>query len=70
MNGYPSYLIDTYIKNFLDKMFCKKPIHHTVPKKEYFIVLPYLGTLPGKVQKQIKNVFQKSVATLAAMLGT
>ena len=61
MNGYPSYLIDTSIKTFLDKMFCKKPIRHTFPKKEYFIVLPYLGALSGKVQKQIKNVFQKSV---------
>ena len=43
------------------QMFCKKPIRHTVPKKEYCIVLPYLGTLSGKVQKQIKKVFQKSV---------
>ena len=55
MNGYPSYLIDTCIKKILDKMFCEKPIRDTVPKKEYFIVLPYLGTLSGK------NVFQKSV---------
>ena len=45
----------------MDKIFCKKRICHTVPKKEYFIVLPYLDKLSGKVQKQIKNIIQKSV---------
>ena len=38
---------------------CKNPIRRTVSKKEYFIVVPYLGTLSGKIQKQIKNVFRK-----------
>ena len=61
INCYPSKLIDTCIKTFLDKIFCKKPKRCTVPKKEYFIVLPYLGTLSGKIQKQIRNLFQQSI---------
>ena len=60
-NGYPSNLIDICINKFLDKISSKKPIRCTVPKKEYFIVLPYLGTLSGKIQKRIRNVFQKTV---------
>ena len=39
-NGDPSNIIDTCIKTFLDKIFCKKLNCCTVPKKEYFIVLP------------------------------
>ena len=60
-NCYPSKLIDTCIKTFLDKIFCIKPKRCTVPKKEYFIVLPYLATLSGKIQKQIRNLFQQSI---------
>ena len=60
-NCYPSKLIDRCIKTFLDKIFCIKPKRCTVPKKEYFIVLPYLGTLSGKIQKQIRNLFQQSI---------
>ena len=60
-NGYPSDIIDTCIKKFLDKIFCKKLNRCTVPKKYFFIVLPYLGTLSSKIQKQIRNVFQKTM---------
>ena len=60
-NGYPSNLINTCIKTFLDKVFVKKPIYCTVPKKEFFIVLPFLGTLSGKIQKQIKKVFEDAI---------
>ena len=48
-------------KKFLDKIFCKKLNRCTVPKKEFFIVLPYLGPLSSKIQKQIRNVFQKTM---------
>ena len=60
-NGYPSNIIGTCIKKFLDKISCKKLNRCTVPKKEFFIVLPYLGTLSSKIQKQIRNVFQKTM---------
>ena len=50
-NAYPSYLIVTCIKKFLDKIFCEKPIRHAFSQKEYFIVLPYMGILSGKIPK-------------------
>ena len=58
-NGYPSDFIDACIKKFLDKIFTKKVKPCTVPKMEYFIVLPYLGPLSNRIQKRIKTVFQK-----------
>ena len=39
----------------------KKTIKATVPKKNYFLVLPYLGGLPNKIQKQLQNSFQKAI---------
>ena len=60
-NGYPIGLIDSCIKKFLEKIFKKKDTLYTVPKKEFRIVLPYLGTLSGKTQKQFQNLFQKLI---------
>ena len=60
-NGYPAKFIDACIKKILDKIFSQKVKPCTVPKKEFFIVLPYLGPISNKVQKRIKNVFQKAI---------
>ena len=42
-NPFPSTLVDKCIKIFLNKQFSQKILEHTVPKKELFIVLPYLS---------------------------
>jgi len=36
-----------------------KVIKDTVPKREYRIVLPYLGTLSNKIQRRMKKVFKE-----------
>ena len=61
MNGYPSSFIDSCIRKFLDKIFIKKDIKSNVPKKEFFIVLPYLGNLSSKIQKRLQNLFKETV---------
>ena len=43
-NSFATNLVDKYIKIFLNKQFALKIVEQTVPKKELFIVLPYLGT--------------------------
>ena len=51
--------MDKCIKIFLNKQFSQKILEHTVPKKELFIVLPYLGMpclyLRTRLQKSINS---------------
>ena len=58
-NYFPTNLVDKYIKIFLNKQFSLKILEHTVPKKESFIVLPYLGMpslcLRRRLQKSINS---------------
>ena len=58
-NGYSSKFIDACTRRFLEKVFVLKELKDTVPRKELFLTLPYLGPLSNKIHKRIKNVFQK-----------
>ena len=60
-NGYPLKIIDTCVQKFLNKVFVTKVIRDTVPKRDYRIILPYLGPLSDKIQRRIKNIFQKII---------
>ena len=42
-NSFPSTLADKCIQVFLNMQFSQKILEHTAPKKEFFIILPYLG---------------------------
>ena len=53
-NSFPTNLVDKCIKIFLNKQFSQKILEHTVPKKELFIVLLYLG-MPSLLQKSINS---------------
>ena len=61
-NGYPIEIVDKCVKTFLDKVFVKKPLVHTVPRREYLVTLPYLGPLSKKTYRRIKTLFQKVIA--------
>ena len=58
-NYFPTNLVDKCIKMFLNKQFSQKILEHTVPKKELFIVLPYLDMsslyLRTRLQKSINS---------------
>ena len=58
-NSFCTNLVDKCIKIFLNKQFSQKILEHTVPKKELFIVLPYLGMpslcLRTRLQKSINS---------------
>ena len=74
--------MDQCIKIFLNKQFSQKILEHTVPKKELFIVLPYLGMpslcLRTRLQKSINSnisfckikIIFKSSTRLANFLGS
>ena len=60
-NSYPSGIIEQSIKYFLNKLHVPKKVIPTVPKKELFIVLPYLGTLSSNLKRKLRTCFKNSL---------
>ena len=60
-NNYPVNIIDQCIKKFFDKLYVRKQIVPTVPKKELLVVLPYLGTFSLNLRKRFYNLVSKSL---------
>ncbi len=58
-NGYPSKFVDKCIFNFFNKIYEKRTPVHTVPKKEFTMVLPFLGTTSWKVKNSLLRSFQQ-----------
>ena len=44
-NGYSNKFIDKCISKFMNKLYIKKPVTLTVPKKQLYLVLPYMGKM-------------------------
>ena len=42
-NGYSNKFIDTCISKFMNKLYIKKPVMLTVPKKQLCLLLPFMG---------------------------
>ena len=60
-NSYPSGIIEQSIKSFLNRLHVPKKVIPTVPKKELFIVLPYLGTLSSNLKRKLRTCFKNSL---------
>ena len=60
-NSYPLGIIEQSIKIFLDKLFVPKKVYLTAPKKELFIILPYLGTMSSNLKRKLKICFRNSL---------
>ena len=60
-NGYPSRFVDKCISRFLNKLYEKKELVHTVPKMDLLLVLPFLGTTSWKVKNDLIQTFRKNV---------
>ena len=50
-NNYPVNIIDQCIKKFLNKLYVPKQIVLTIPKKEFVVVPPFLGTFSLNLRK-------------------
>ena len=44
-NGYSNNFIDKCISKFMNKLYIKKPVMLTVPKKQLYLVLRYMGNI-------------------------
>ena len=60
-NAFPIKLIDTCIKNFLDKRLNEKPVTLTAEKKDLVMVLPFLGKLSFYLRTRLKNSASKNL---------
>ena len=58
-NGYPRKIIDACVFKFLNKFFEPKPVTLTVPKKQLFIVLPFMGNMSGVTKTGLSKALQK-----------
>ena len=58
-NGYPRKIIDACVFKFLNKFFEPKPVTLTVPKKQLFIVLPFMGNMSGVIKTGLSKALQK-----------
>ena len=58
-NAYPEGTIDKVIANFLTHIYTRKEKTTKSPKTQLQVILPYLGTLSGKIEKNIKVAVKK-----------
>ena len=58
-NGYPRKIIDACVFKFLNKFFEPKLVTLTVPKKQLFIVLPFMGNMSGVIKTGLSKSLQK-----------
>ena len=56
-NGYDNKFFDKCLRTFLNKIYSKKVPQHTVPKKDLYIFLPYLG----KLSLSARSTFEKTL---------
>ena len=58
-NGYPSKFVDRCIFNFFNKIYEKRNPVHTVPKREFMMVLPFLGSTSWKTKSTLIRSFRE-----------
>ena len=60
-NAFPIKLIDSCIKNFLNKRLTDKPVTLTAEKKDLVIVLPFLGKLSLDLRTRLRTNISKNL---------
>ena len=60
-NAFPIKLIDSCIKNFLNKKLTERPVTLTAEKKDLVIVLPFLGKLSVNLRTRLRNSISKNL---------
>ena len=60
-NAFPIKLVDSCIKNFLNKRLTEKPVTLTAEKKDLVIVLPFLGKLSLDLRTRLRNSISKNL---------
>ena len=57
--GYSNKFIDKCISKFMNKLYIKKPVMLTVPKKQLYLVLPFMGKMSALVKSGLVRSLHK-----------
>ena len=60
-NSYPSGIKEQSIKSFLKKLYVLRKLIPTVPKGEFFTILPYQGNMPSNLRRKLRTCFKYSL---------
>ena len=60
-NGYSNKFIDKCISKFMNKLYIKKPVMLTVPKKQLYLVLPFMGKMSALVKSGLARSLRKGL---------
>ena len=55
-NGYSNKFIDKCISIFMNKLYIKKSNMLTVPKKQLYLVLPFMGKISALVKSELARL--------------
>ena len=58
-NGYPRFLVEKFIRKFLDSVYSKKDLLYSVPKKELYFSLPFFGHQSEKLKTELSHVLSR-----------
>lgn len=58
-NGFPKFLIESQIFNFLNSIYDKSPPFQTVSKKVIYSTFPYIGSLTTDLEKELLTTLSK-----------
>ena len=58
-NGYSNNFFDKCISKFMNKLYIKKPVMLTVPKKQLYLVLPFMGKMSTLVKSGLARSLHK-----------
>ena len=57
-NGYDNKFFVRYLQTFLNKIYSEEVTQNTVPKKDIYIFLPYLGKLPPSARSTLEKTIR------------
>ena len=62
INEYSNKFIDQCISKFMNKLYLKRPVMLTVPKKQLYLVLPFMGKMSDSVKSGLATSLHKHLA--------
>ena len=66
--GVPTNSLINAFRNFFNKLYIKKPVVLTVPKKQLYLVLPFMGKMSALVKSGLARSLHKRLPFLRLKL--